>query len=396
MMKKPGVVLADLNSRCSLGLGPRPASGGHASRRLAFRLISLRLIAKVRSQAAQCLSPPALDGRASRAASAVGRAASILFSSRAVRELTAVSVGCLLAFAGLMKLSQATSSPVAIGGVEAAARWAAIFIDLLLGASLISFPNRRVVLRMAAILFAIYAMVSLGSALAGLGSCGCFGRAKVSPWLMSVLDAIVSVVMYACARFLLSKNCLSGHNGVALLGGFRPIAIAVTLIAVVFYDNQKLSTVEVPPELGTIVRSSAHGQSLKLRPEGWHGKQFPVLPYLQISPQSRHAIPQGKIPEWVNSGKKDVIFHQPGCDECYRTLLTRMDVEGVRGGGVDVLVVSLTDAPDKTLDSLLDPYRHRVATALFDPSLSATVSSRVVIRLINGKVAFLKNLDESS
>jgi len=210
----------------------------------------------------------------------------------------------LLTAAGL-KTHQLATEPVMETGILES-RWflialveSELFVAFWLIAGLLPVWTWRASI----MLFAAFACVSLGKALAGEASCGCFGRVSVSPWFTFTLD--VGVV-----AALLRWRPVAGSTRVRSTS----FSAVRTRLATVFglWLSVGLASGSVmggyrPINIGDGVQLLRDGRTVVLEPDLWIGKRFPLLDWIEIDAA-------------MDEGQWTVVLHRPWCSDCEKLL----------------------------------------------------------------------------
>lgn len=183
----------------------------------------------------------------------------------------------------------------------------AVEFELLLGIWLTAGVLPMLSWATVVVCFGLFACISLGKALAGYETCGCFGAVHVPPIYTGILDTVVlaSLVRWhptgqesllSSFRQVLSMRAVTvlvvwlmiGAPAALAMGGYRPT---------LFSDN------------GDLV---GNGKTVLLKPETWIGKRFPLFDYIDIGEKLKDG-------DWL------MLLYHHDCPKCQEAIaeLTR-------------------------------------------------------------------------
>jgi len=233
-----------------------------------------------------------------------------------------VIVGLALLVASASKAYQIATEPLAAPGLLGS-RWLLVPLvefELALGSLLLVglYPQlcRRVVIPC----FATFAVASVYEALNGVASCGCFGKASISPWLTFVMDIVALAALW---RWRPSESALivqSTANRTNSQRNWWEIGTCLGILAL----GLPIGWAMVAFTPGQIVANGSflgNDSVVVLDPEKWIGKTFPLQVHIDLGDQ----LLQGR---WTV-----VLFHHdcPKCKELiasYESLPTNIFDEG--------------------------------------------------------------------
>jgi hypothetical protein len=204
--------------------------------------------------------------------------------------VTRVLVGGVLLLAAGLKVHELISTPRIDGPVDfraAAGELALIIAECLLAGWLLSgqqWPAARI---LAMAWMTALCGVSLYKALSGAGSCGCFGRIEVNPWITVTLDVAALAALIFTTR-----------------GNYRDV---LPLPRVGLVASQMVLIGAVAMVLRSPIHARAASGSELIDPAMWVNQQ----PWLLGE----------RIDNWadVSYGKWVVLLYQPDCRECTTT-----------------------------------------------------------------------------
>ena len=145
-----------------------------------------------------------------------------------------------------------------------------ILFEIVLASALISGFARSLVIKFTAVVFCVFLTVTLFRALGGRHSCGCFGAVKVNPWITSLLDLSIIILIL---RYLRSRR-IPGRL-LDRLGLFTVILTAAMLATawMVYYFRPAHLTPD-----GKLL--GGHGP-ITCNPPSWYGKRLPLMRFIQ-------------------------------------------------------------------------------------------------------------------
>jgi hypothetical protein len=208
------------------------------------------------------------------------------------------ALGLLLLTAAVLKGHELLTTPMANADIWTN-RYFMIFqveLELSLGIWLLSGLFKRAAWLAALGCFILFCGVTLYKALAGFGSCGCFGNVHVNPWITLFAIDLPVVVLLVVFRPTLKKQCLF-----YLPHWLEPMPNMVTL-ALVFVLG--FCAVAVSSPLLVLNEPKAVTSAYEvLEPETWIGKQLPILQHIDIAEQL-------KTGNWL------VVLYHHDCPAC--------------------------------------------------------------------------------
>jgi thiol-disulfide isomerase/thioredoxin len=246
-------------------------------------------------------------------------------------------LGLLLLAAAIMKGYELLTVPVANADIWSN-RYFLIFtveFELALGIWLLSGLFKRAAWLAALGCFGLFCAVTLYKGLAGYGSCGCFGRVQVSPWvtLFAVdLPAVVGLGMF--------RPQIDWQRMWRLPHWLEP-APNGTVLAVVFLLG--LSAVGgTSPVLLFKAPGAVTAEYEILEPETWVGKELPILEYIDIGEQLKEG-------NWL------VVLYHHDCPGCAEAIPTIEQMASDLQGNEDVLKIALIEVPPYRSDMTSSP-----------------------------------------
>ncbi len=251
-----------------------------------------------------------------------------------------IVLGAVLLAAAAFKTHQLTSGPMPENSLFTS-RWFLIGLgefELALGLWLLSGAYPKQARIMALVTFASFGVVSLYQAFSGESSCGCFGKASVSPRHTLLLDSAAVVALWFWhsegARGISTdkERNVSSHSFRLTASGFIflmigiPVAVAMSRYTPAFLTNEG----EIVGDNSTVV----------LEPETWVGKRFPLLKHINIGEQ----LAKGK---WL------VMLYHHNCPRC-REAITRLRGQARQvQENVALIELSPYEAPQLTASPVL-------------------------------------------
>lgn len=212
-----------------------------------------------------------------------------------------VALAVILLMAAAMKCHQLATEPT-LGSGLLNSRWflmATVEFELFFGMWLLSglLPRLTWVAALGCLL--LFACVSLGKALSGTASCGCFGRVEVNPWYTFTLDV-------ACVLALLRWR----PTGVTLIPSraflLRGTVVILSWLMVGVPAAVAMGTYQ-PSLLGEDGIIVGDDDLIILEPEKWIGKRFPLLDFIDIG----HQLAEG---QWL------VLLYHRDCPKCQQVI----------------------------------------------------------------------------
>ncbi len=221
-------------------------------------------------------------------------------ATRTGYDVVRIALGLLLLTAAALKGHQLATEPIVETSLLTS-RWVLIGVvefELFFGLWLLAGLYPRWTWRAALLCFGGFACISLHKAVSGEASCGCFGRASVSPWYALILDLAAVGAMFswrppeprwkarAYSRFAAVR--VGGVAAMFLVTGI-PVGLAMGAARPFGTSTER----DIVFEGGFVV----------LRPKSWLGKPFPLLRHIDAGDE----IGQG---EWI------VVLHRDDCPAC--------------------------------------------------------------------------------
>lgn len=208
-----------------------------------------------------------------------------------------VTLGAVLVVAGAHKAYDLATSPSSVGvSWLRNGSFSAIVVatEIVLAVCLLTGIYAHATRLVATVCFGSFAVMSIGHAVEGHPSCGCFGRVAVNPWFTSVFDLIAVAVLsyFEPAAFTRprvrrrSRKVCAACLGVALI-----LPFAGTIAA------GRRATINAD---GTI---NDNAQTIVLEPSDWLHQPFPLLKHIDIDAD-------------LGSGEWQVIFYHHDCPHC--------------------------------------------------------------------------------
>jgi hypothetical protein len=242
------------------------------------------------------------------------------------------ALGVLLVMASILKGHQLMTEPVA-GRDMWSYRPFLIFqveFELALGIWLLSAVFRRLAWLIALVCFAVFSSVTCYKALAGMASCGCFGKVHVNPWVTLMVIDLPAVVALIALRPENMGETLQYHvtgvlrtcrllTRILRRGGRSPstrtqrprfafvlrtfwrpflekgVLIAASVVVVVLAATT--------PVLALVEPAKATSTYEVLEPKTWIGNALPILGHTDIADQ-------------IASGNWLIVLHHIDCDDC--------------------------------------------------------------------------------
>lgn len=210
-------------------------------------------------------------------------------------------LGMLLA-AALLKGHELLTVPMA-GADLWSNRWFLIFqveLELALGIWLVSGVFKRAAWLAALGCFGVFCAVTLYKGLAGFGSCGCFGRVHVSPWVTLFAVDLPAAALLGVFRPSMDWRRVwrlghwlepvphSGVPGVVFLLGLSAVG-----------GTSPVLILREPPAVTSEYEI--------LEPETWVGKELPILEHIDIGEQLKEG-------NWL------VVLYHHDCPDCAEAL----------------------------------------------------------------------------
>jgi hypothetical protein len=192
----------------------------------------------------------------------------------------------LLVASGSLKAYDAAAGGSAIL-ILAMPLWAIIAIvefEWAFGLWLIAGLHAQGTRKFAIACFAVFALISLSKSSQGESSCGCFGRIRVSPWLMFFLD-VLAVALLVTFRPSSPRGVTNRSN---------PMAVAMILTICVWVGGAWAVVVN---------RLDLDRDRVVLQTESWAGKRLPVLDEIETT-------------ENLAKGTWTILLYHHDCKKC--------------------------------------------------------------------------------
>ena len=181
-----------------------------------------------------------------------------------------------------------------------------------------------------AVLFGLFAIVSLIKFVIGKQSCGCFGQLEIPPILTCVMDTFLSISSFRST--LSAKPYTDNPRGTC----FRAIVLGITAVTMVSFAVWTLNTqskkIVVLESQKQII---SDGSYVLVKPETWISHECPLLDYCDSSAPLKH-------------GRRLVVVYRGDCEACHKTLQTVRQLATARNLKLGVINM---DASPKTVFS---------------------------------------------
>lgn len=286
-------------------------------------------------------------------------------------------LGPILLFAAILKGHDIATEASTSSGVLWP-RWFSIVLvltEIIMGVWLLAGVFRARCRLGAIILFAIFTVVSLGEALMGYNSCGCFGAVAVNPWPVAGLDfsALIALVAFppATACSSVARPTLSTF----------PPGVVATAVSLVLLTAALGGLVHITRFIG---HAKITGTPLALLdPEDWIGKRLPLLTYLRAD-------------ESLAIGSKALLFYHPDCPKCREAVAHYCHLPPPFSDGLTarIFLVNLSIQPQHK-SMLIDEVTCCVAADL-DSHKEWVMQTPVLVTLEDGMVTDIRLPDEVS
>ena len=174
--------------------------------------------------------------------------------------------------------------------------------------------------------FSLFCCITLYKALAGYGSCGCFGRIHLNPWITLIaidIPCILALLIFR-PKDLKLKNLTNpltlltpSPKTVHLVSVFLLAVICITVTTPILAFNEPAavtSTYEI------------------LEPETWIGKQLPILEHIDIKDKI-------SIGNWL------LLFYHHDCPDCQKAIVQYDQMARDLKGNEDFLQIALIEVP---------------------------------------------------
>jgi len=243
-------------------------------------------------------------------------------------------LGLLLLTGAVLKGHELLTTPTANADIWSN-RYFMIFqaeFELALGIWLLSGLFKRAAWLATLGCFTLFCGVTLYKALAGFGSCGCFGNVHINPWITLFAIDLLAVVLLVIFRPKLEKQRIlriphwlepmpnTQTLGVVFLLGFSAIAFSSPVLIL---NEPKMVT-------------SAYEV---LDPETWVGRELPIIEHIDIGEQL-------KTGNWL------VMLYHHDCPACAEAIPKIEQMAGDLKANEDFLRVALVEVPPYATEDL--------------------------------------------
>ena len=281
------------------------------------------------------------------------------------------AIGALLVAAALLKFDALVSGtfPLAVLKTIHAPRFlwhVLVVVEGLAGAALITGLNPPAVGRALSLLFLVFAIVAAVETWSGIQSCGCFGAARIPPWVMVLVDG-------AAALFLTVSRRVPRRPMPSRFGAFVVVVSAMSVLGMLVRQR-----VVRYGEIAANDAATSSGTAVLLEPETWVGQSFPLAKHIDVGDQISHG-------EWL------VLFVRPGCNQCAAAIPRY--VAAVERETVRLAIVELPGSgaaggspPSRSGDVLygrLEPSRRWLTTT----PVAVSLSRGIVVYVAQGSAA---------
>jgi hypothetical protein len=156
--------------------------------------------------------------------------------------------------------------------------------------------------------FAAFGCYTAYLGISGSASCGCFGEARVNPWLTFALDAALFVSLWTW-RPATKRTALAPRTSNVRLRRVLGLSTAVALSAI--FGTILLVAIATVRRAYVAADEEAFGNSgfVLLEPDRWVGGRFPLVTYINTADRDR--LLRGS---WI------VVFYHAECSRCQRIL----------------------------------------------------------------------------
>jgi hypothetical protein len=198
-------------------------------------------------------------------------------------------------------------------------------LELALGIWLLSGVFKRAAWLAALGCFGVFCAVTLYKGLAGFGSCGCFGRVHVSPWVTLFAVDVPAVVLLGVFRPSMDWRRMRrpGHWLEPMPNGAVMGAVLLLGLSAVGGTSPVLILKE-PPAV-----TSAYEV---LEPSDWVGREMPILEHIDIGEQLKEG-------NWL------VVLYHHDCPSCTEALPKIEAMARELAGNEEFLRFALVEVP---------------------------------------------------
>jgi len=198
--------------------------------------------------------------------------------------------------------------------------------ELVMAIWLISGVFKRIAWLVVTACFVLFCFVTFYKAVSGYGSCGCFGKVQVNPWITLVAIDLPAVVVLAVFRPK-DLNLRSFANPVELLKPLPSLShlgsVAVICLIVIAVSTQTLAFNEL-----TTITSTYE----VLDPEIWIGKELPILEHIDIADQ-------------IKTGNWLLMFYHHDCPDCRKAIVKSEQLARELKANGDLIRIALIQVP---------------------------------------------------
>jgi hypothetical protein len=156
--------------------------------------------------------------------------------------------------------------------------------------------------------FSAFSIVSAMKGLSGEGSCGCFGVVTVNPWITTIFDVIIVILLAVFRERLTFEFTLSSRERQKFI-----LVFVVWIILAIPTLLTMLSLKQVHAALGTEMTNANGTKKIILEPAKWIGKELPLIVRF-MQPDDGEILKQGI---WT------IILIRTDCPKC-RQLISEL------------------------------------------------------------------------
>jgi hypothetical protein len=217
--------------------------------------------------------------------------------------------------AGLLLLAAAQEwieslSPVTLPGRAGLGRWSWLLLaafEAFWALWLLGGVRPRLTRWASVALFAVFGAIAAYHGVLGHGSCGCFGRIQVNPWLTCTIDLGLAIAFLSIGRDPASTPT-SPRRALERVAIIATIYAAIVVPAAFLVRSRSIAA----------DASSGSARPVLLEPASWKGKLFPLVAQIDIGAR-------------LMNGKWMLLFYRPGCPKC-DDAIRRVRESAQRGG----------------------------------------------------------------
>jgi hypothetical protein len=250
----------------------------------------------------------------------------------------------------------------------ASGRWpigAAILSEFLIGAWLLVMDGRRWTWILLVATWLVFTCVAALHVVIGSSSCGCFGNAKVNPWLTFIADATTLSVLLYIRRGVWAMS-LKRPSTIALASFTSLSLVAFVAITAGIYAMELRTQVTAPGV-------TASNGMVMVAPNNWVGIQCPVRSYILNG-------------EMLDHGDWYVLFYRTDCGECRKAL--PVFESAARRANVALVEVPPFGYPKEAIGALGEARHLRL-----DDSYAWIISTPLSMTMRDGKVLKVFNAE---